>query len=603
MTASTISIPPRSAIAHAHTWSIESVFASRQDWAAAMAHLAIEVSIFADHYKGYLAQGPDALADVLETRDDLRNRAHIAYIYASMIEAVDTSDPEGMAAMGQVQGLWANVNAAFSFVDPEILTVGREKITEWAGEESRLTQYIFYFDNLFRMAPHVRSAEVEETLGILSQPLNGVRNTGQILRDSELKFAPASTASGDELPVSQGTYHTLLGNPDREARRTAFERYTDQFLAYQNTLASNLLVNMRRSVAEARIRRYGSALEMVLAPQNLPNSVFHNLIETFRRHIPTWHKYWAIRRRALGVETLRHHDIWAPLGRTQPVIPYEQAVEHIAEGTKPLGEDYVQVLRRGCLDERWVDIYPNQNKTQGAFSMGVKGTHPFILMSYDDRITSLSTLAHELGHSMHSYYARKQQPYVYARYSLFAAEVASNFNQAMVRAHFLKTQSDPDFLRAVLEEAMSNFHRYFFIMPTLARFEYDVHTRLEQGKPVTAEYMNNLMADLFAEGYGSELVIDRDREGITWATFSHLYSDYYVFQYATGISGAHALAGQILAGKSPEPYLDFLRAGGSSYVLDELSRAGVDLGTPAPVEQTFAVLADYIDRLDKLTVS
>jgi oligoendopeptidase F len=303
------------------------------------------------------------------------------------------------------------------------------------------------------------------------------------------------------------------------------------------------------------------------------------------------------------VETLHPYDIWAPLTDSNPAVPYAQGVEWIAQGMQPLGDEYVTALRRGCLEERWVDVYPNQGKRQGAFSFGTPDTHPFIMMSYTDNLTSMSTLAHELGHSLHSYFTWKHQPFAYAEYSLFVAEVASNFNQAMTRAHLLKAQTDPAFQIPLLEEAMYNFHRYFFIMPTLARFELEVHERVERGQGLTADDLNNLMADLFTEAYGGEMHIDRDRVGITWATFGHLYSNFYVFQYATGISAAHALAAPILAGDTDAArrYVEFLSAGSSLYPVDALKHAGVDMTTPQAVETAFATMAGYVDRLETLT--
>jgi oligoendopeptidase F len=270
---------------------------------------------------------------------------------------------------------------------------------------------------------------------------------------------------------------------------------------------------------------------------------------------------------------------------------------------KPLGASYVETLRRGATEERWVDIYPNQHKTSGAYSTGWPGTHPFILMSYTDDIFSMSTLAHELGHSMHSYFSQHTQPFVYAHYGLFVAEVASNFNQAMVRAYLLEHNPDPDFQIMLIEEAMSNFHRYFFIMPTLARFELEIHQRVERGGALPADDLIALMTDLFREGYGTEVEIDDDRIGITWAQFpSHLHANFYVYQYATGISGANALAERTLEGEpgAAERYISFLKAGGSLFPLDALRLAGVDMTTTEPVERAFAVLSRMIDRLEQL---
>jgi oligoendopeptidase F len=268
----------------------------------------------------------------------------------------------------------------------------------------------------------------------------------------------------------------------------------------------------------------------------------------------------------------------------------------------PMGEEYVSILRQGCLENRWVDVYPNQGKRAGAFSAGAPGTHPFILTSYADTIFSMSTLAHELGHSMQSYFTWQNQPLVYCDYSLFVAEVASNFHQAMVRAYLLEQNDDPVFRISVIEEAMSNFHRYFLIMPTLARFELEMHQAVEAGEAPTADDMIGRLAGLFAEAYGEAMSIDRDRMGIQWAIFSHLYVDYYVFQYATGISGAHALAKRILSGErgTVGNYIRFLKTGGSLYPLDALKAAGVDLTKPDAVEETFGVLSDMVDRLEEL---
>jgi oligoendopeptidase F len=439
-------------------------------------------------------------------------------------------------------------------------------------------------------------------MGLAQDAFSGPYLTQSKLTDSDFRFAPATSAEGGEVELTQGTLDDILSSADREARRTAWQNYHDQYLAYKNTLAANLSTSIKQNVLQAQVRRYPSTLEMALFENNIPTEVFHNLLETFQRHCSVWERYWNVRRRALGVDTLHTYDIWAPLTAESPRVPYEQAVEWIAEALSPLGDAYVETLRRGCLEQRWVDVYPNKGKTSGAFSAGAQGTHPFIVMSYVNDAGSMGTLAHELGHSMHSYLTWETQPPVYADYSLFAAEVASNFNQAMMRAYLLQQDISRELKIAVIEEAMANFHRYFLEMPTLAMFEWEMHKRAEQGQGLTADSMIDYLADRFATAYGDEMQLDRQRDGIRWATFSHLYADYYVYQYATGISGANALARRVLSGESgaADAYLGFLKAGGSQYPLDALKAAGVDLSTPEPVEAAFAMLSDLIEQLDEL---
>ncbi|MFZ1768790.1 MAG: oligoendopeptidase F, partial [Caldilinea sp.] len=551
-----------------------------------------------------LGEGPDVLAEWLAHFQDLLKDTQRLVMYASLDYSTDTNNQAAAARTAQATTLAATVQAAVSFAEPELMGIGFDVLRAWQQTHPPLAIYAHYFDNLERMSAHVRSAEIEELLGQVEDPFRTAANTHGILTNSEIPFATAHASDASQtFEVTHGALGALLGSPDREVRRTAWESYADGHLAYKNTMANALAAGVKQDVFRARARRYASSLEAALTPPNISTTIFHNLIETFRRNLPTWHRYWRLRRQVLGVQTLYEYDIKAPLTKDKIEVRYPQAVTWICEGMAPLGEEYVDVLRRGALEQRWVDIYPNKGKRLGAFSYGGPGTHPFIMMSYNDDIFSLSTLAHELGHSLHSYYSWRTQPTIYGRYTLFAAEVASNFNQALVRDYLLRTQSDRAFQVAVIEEAMSNFHRYFLIMPTLARFELEVHERTERGEALTSTVLNELMADLFAEGYGADLAMDRARTGSTWAQFStHLYSNFYVYQYATGIAGANALAQGVLAGKegAVERYLDFLHAGGSRYPLDALQRAGVDLTTPAPVDAAFAVLADYVDRLETL---
>jgi oligoendopeptidase F len=593
-------VPPRSQIDPRFTWNATNVFASDEAWETEAK--ALEQSLpEMKHYQGRLAEGAALLLQALQMVDSLLHRANKLELYAGMSHSVETTDQAAAAMVSRAQSIKGQTLATVAFIMPEIVALGYDRIQPWLAEEEALAVYRHYLDNLFRLQAHIRSVEVEEVLGMLADPFAGVAHTESMLTDADFNFKPALDSDGRELDLTQSSIDDHMANPDREVRRTAWEHYCDTYLAFKNTLASNLVTSIKQNVLLSRARRHPSSLQAALSSDNIPPEVFYNLLDVFRRNLPTWHRYWRVRRQALGVASLHPYDIWAPLVE-KVELPYEQTVDWICQGMAPLGEEYAAVMARGLRQERWVDVFPNQGKRAGAFSWGAPGTHPFIVMSYTRDVYGLSTLAHELGHSMHSYYAWQSQPLVYTDYSLFVAEVASNFNQALVRAHLLATNSDRTFQIQIIEEAMANFHRYFFIMPTLARFELEVHERVERGEGVTADDMNALMTELFQEGYGGEMEIDADRIGITWAQFSHLYADYYVFQYATGISAAHALAGPILEGRAgaAEAYLDFLRAGGARYPLDILKAAGVDLTTPAPVEETFAVLSQLVERLEQL---
>jgi oligoendopeptidase F len=600
MTPST-SLPDRSQAPIEQTWDLESIYPTPAAWEEACRQLESQLPALSA-FQGRLAEGPQTLLsflDLFQESGALMNRIHT---YAFNAYSVDTGNPAASARVGQSRSLYARHAAAIAFLNPELLAIGFERLGEWLDSTPQLAFFAHYLQRLSERRQHIRSGEVEEVLALTSDPFSGPYSIYSMLNNADLTFQPAVDSRGESLEVGQSSLGGLLTHPDREVRRSAWQNYADAYLAFKNTFAATLTGAVKQDVFTARTRGYPSALHASLESNYIPVEVFHNLIEVFQRNLPTWQRYWRLRRGALGFDELHVYDLKAPLTGAKPAVSYEQAVVWIVEGMAPLGDEYVSVLRRGCLEERWVDRALNRGKREGAYSSGAYGTHPFILMSYAGDLFSLSTLAHELGHSMHSYYSRRSQPFINSQYGLFVAEVASNFNQALVRDYLMHTQTQRDFQLALIEEAMSNYHRYFFIMPTLARFELEVHTRAEQGAPLSAAVLIDLMAELFKEGYGDEVVFDKQRIGVTWAQFGHMYMNFYVYQYATGISGAHALTGRVISGEpgAAQDYLGFLKAGGSLYPLDALRLAGVDLTSPAPVERAFANLADLVDRLEGL---
>ena len=596
-------VRPRNKMVKKYTWNAESVFPSTKAWEKEIREIVKDIPAI-KKFQGKLGKDPSVLIRALTAYEKLISRAQTAAMYAVFLYNVDTTNQQSAGMRSKAQGMFGQVASAVSFIQPELLEIGRKKIDRWIRDNGKLAVYKHSLDDLFRKQAHVRSAEVEEILGLVSEPLSGASTSTSMLTNADFKFGRIQDSKGKLIDITQGNFDSqLMHLADRTARKTAYQTYMDQYVAHKNTLAANLATSIQANVFLMRARNHKDTLSASLFDLNIPTSVFHNLIDTFKRNLPVWHRYFEIRRKALGLRKVAYYDMWAPIVRKKVKVPYEKAVDLISQSLAPMGREYVATLRKGALKDRWVDVYPNQGKSHGAFSSGSPGTHPFIMMSYTDEVSSMSTLAHELGHSMHSYLTWKNQPFAYTDYSLFIAEVASNFHQAMMRGHLLNSNISRHFKLALIEEAVGgNFFRYFFQMPTLARFELETHERVERGEPLTADSMIDLMADLFAEGFGPRFDMDRERVGMTWATFGHLFADYYVYAYATGISGANAAAGRILRNEpnAVDDYLGFLKSGSSDYSLNVLQKAGIDLTTPDVVEETFAVMEGYIDQMEEL---
>ena len=595
------SLHPRYEVPIEETWNLENIFNTVQDWESAKDEVHAALPSLAE-FQGRLSEGPQVLGDFFELYEKTIRKASKVLVYGMLSMATDTTDQEAQAYAGQGQSTFVQLNAATSFLNPELMALGFDTLRDWIKKDDRLKDLGHFIDELEREKEHIRSNEVEQVLALSGEPFSDFFKAYNAITNADLRFEDAYASDGSALEVGQSSIGSLLTHQDRKVRQTGFENYADGYLSFKNTLASIQLGAIHRDIFNAKNRNYNSSLETSLGANNIPMDVFHALIDTFKENLPTWHRYWRVRRKALSYDHLHVYDIKAPLKEDAPQIPFEKAIALITAGLAPLGKDYVDTLKKGALEERWVDRARNRGKRQGAFSSGVYDTNPFIMMSYADDVFSLSTLAHELGHSMHSYLTWQNQPFVYSHYSLFVAEVASNFHQAMVRDYLFKTQDDPNYQLALIEEAMSNFHRYFFIMPTLARWELAVHERAEGGKPLNADIMMDICSQFFAEGYGDNVVYDKAQIGITWAQFQHMYMNFYVYQYATGISAAHALAKKIQQGEdgAVERYLNFLRTGGSVYPLEALQLAGVDMTSSEPVKAAFAVMASYVDRLEEL---
>ncbi len=597
-------IPERASVDPLYTWDAESIFATPEAWEAAAAALPAEIEAL-DSFRGKLSEGAETLLAWFGAYEaSLRNLQDL-FQYSMMFSAVDTSNQEAAARGAVAGGLYGKWMAACAFAEPEILSIGMDTLEAWMQSSADLAIYRHRLQLLEEGRKHVCSPEVERLLGQTEDIFGGVGTVHSLLSDSEIVFRAAIDSQGNAHEVIQPTIHNLLASPDRALRQAAWESYADGYLAYKKSLAACFSTCVKQNVFKATARNYPSAVAQSMHSMNMPVDVFHSAINAYRANVGIWHRYYALLKRILGVDVLRPWDIKAPIAATSPEVPYSTSIEWICDAMAPLGAGYVDPMRQGLEQDRWVDVYPNRGKNMGAFSSGHQGARPFIFMSYDNKLTGMSTLAHELGHSMHSWLAWQNQPFVY---SGCGSEVPSNFNQALTRAHLLKTVPDKNFQVALIEEAMSNFHRYFLIMPVISAFELEVHTRTEQGQALTANALNSLMTELLAEAYGPSMDLTGCEEqlGSMWAQFpTHIYGGFFMILYTIGIAGAHALAEPILDGDSDaaQRYLEYLKGGAARTELDGLKHAGLDITSPEPINSAFKVLEGMIDKLESAYAS
>jgi len=599
------SLPKRADVAPEQTWDIESIFATAADWEASYSAVSARTGEL-DVYHGRLGESADTLLEALVRRDALIADVWQLALYANMRVAEDATNGASLALNDRADGLFSRIEAAAAFVEPEILSIDPEMLAGWVKSTTGLREYAHYLDKLGRQRPHVRSAEVEQVLAMASEPLATFSSVRTALSEADLKLGTIEDAHGAKVELGQGSLAEYIHNADRRVRQAAWETSADAYLSMKNTFAANYSGAVKRAVLMARAHNYESALAASLSPNAIPLEVFHNLLDTVWKNFPTWQRYFRVRAKLLGIDQAHAWDISEspiqPAGAPpQRKIGFNEGIDIVSASLAPLGADYVRTVQQG-VEDRWVDYAVNAGKVGGAFSTGMPGHHPFIMMSWHDDLGSVSTLIHEIGHSLHSHHTWNNQPLVYSSYSMFVAEVASNMNQALMGAHLLETVDDPYFLTTVIEERMGNNLRYLFTMPILARFELETHTSIEHGEALTAEGLIELMADLYAEAYGDAVALDRQRQGITWARFPHLFANYYVFQYATGIAAAAQLAQQVRSG-GPEAaarYIEFLKTGDADYPVEALKKAGIDMSTPAPIQAAFDILAGYVDRLEQL---
>ncbi|HLY29864.1 MAG TPA: oligoendopeptidase F, partial [Ktedonobacterales bacterium] len=495
-----------------------------------------------------------------------------------------------------------DLNAISAYMTPEILSLPQEKIDAFLAEEPGLAVYRHALDEINRQRPHVLSAEMEGLLAQAAEMGASPERIFEMLNSADMKLPVVHDEHGAEVQLTQGNYGTrFLENQNRDVRREAFQAMLGTYQKYRNTFGATLAAQVKRDIFFARARHYDSSLQAALDPSNIPVSVYDNLIATVDANLPLLHRYLTIRKRALGVDDLHMYDLYVPLAReVEYKVAYTEAQVQVARALEALGEDYVTPLREG-FRSRWIDVLENEGKRSGAFSWGSYGTQPFVLLNYQESMDSMFTLAHEMGHSMHSYFTWRTQPYPYSSYTLFVAEVASTLNEALLTDYLLKTTDDKALRLYIVNHALETYRGTLYRQTLFAEFEREAHARAEAGEALTPELMSEIFRKLNDKYYGPVVTVD-DLIEIEWARIPHFYSSFYVYQYATGISASAALARQIISEGAPAVarYKRFLSSGSSDYSINLLRDAGVDLSTPQPIQAALDTFGRYLDELETL---
>ncbi len=593
------SVPERSEIDEEYKWDLESVYATDEEWESAYETVTDRIEEFAA-YEGRAVEDAGTVLEVLTLRDELMCEVSTVASYARMRSDENTTDQACQAMFARAQSLAADANSAASFIEPELQSLTREEFEAFLEAEPDLETYDHYVGDVLRMKPHTRSAEVEALLADLGEVTGATGDVYNMLSNADMEFPTVEDRDGEGVEITQSNVVNLLKRPDRDFRQRVYEAYFDEWESMRNTVATTYKNSVKADVKLARARNYDTAREAALDGPNVPVDVYDTLVETVDDNLEKLHRHAELKRRALEVDELRMWDIYMPLtGGEGPDVGYDEACEYIVDALAPLGEEYQSRVAEG-LESRWVDVYENAGKQSGAYSGGTYDTQPFILMNYQDDISSMYTLAHELGHSMHSELTKEEQPYVYSGYEIFVAEVASTVNEALLTNHLLETVEDEQFRRHVLNEFVERVRSTLYRQTLFAQFEHEAHELEEAGEPLTADRLDELYRGL-KETYYEPAAVD-DRIAREWMRIPHFYRAFYVYQYATGISAALAIVENIEEDgeDAAADYLEFLRRGSREYPLELLRIAGVDMSSSEPVERALETYGRRLEEFEAL---
>ncbi len=586
-----------------YKWAIEDLYKDDEDWKRDYELLKSRIPELTK-FRGRLGESAEVLLSMQKLSDELNQLLEKVYVYANqrLHENTDNSTYQNLAS--QAQGLLVEFSESLSFVEPELMELPDGIIETFLDENEELSAYRQYFENIIRQKKHVLPTEQEQLLAAMGEVAESPKDIFSMFNNADIRFPEITGEDGHPVQVTHGRYMSLMQSRNRQVRKDAFEAMYGVYGDWRNTLAAMYRANVKQEAFLAKAHKYTSDLEAALDGSHIPVKVYEQLIEAVHESMPLMYRYMKLRKKLLGVEELHMYDLYVPvIEQDHSEIPFEQAKKTVLEGLAPMGEEYLHLLREG-FDHGWIDVYENQGKRTGAYSWGAYGTHPYVLLNYQGTLHDVFTLAHEMGHALHSWYSDEHQPYIYAGYRIFVAEVASTCNEALL-IHYLMEQSkkagDQKKTMYLMNYFLEQFRTTLFRQTMFAEFEKITHGLQEQGETLTADRLCEIYYDLNKLYFGEEICVDQEI-AMEWARIPHFYTPFYVYQYATGFSAAIALSKQILEQGAPavEQYKKFLKGGSSMYPLELLKMAGVDMEQKAPVQDALAVFAQYLDEMERL---
>jgi len=596
-------IPQRSDIEDEYKWNLTDIYPTIENWEKDFQFVEENLGKF-NVFRGKLGKSGKEILKCFKLDEKVSKSIENLYVYAYLNKDSDTRVSEFQGLADRAASLYTKYGEAVAFIEPELQKVSENKLKKFVSKTKGLEVYSHYFDDLIRQREHTLSEKEEELLAMAGELYRAPSKIHEALTEADLVFPMVVNEEGDSVRLTRGRYYLMLLSEDPEVRRRAFLARTEAFDKIKNTNAATLASSLKKDHFLSRARKYNSTLEMSLSYDNVPIEVYDNLLETVYNHAGSLNRYMELRKKVMGLDEIHLYDTAVPIVEDVDVkVSYKEAKNILEKAFQPLGEEYVNKIKE-ALSSRWIDVYETEGKATGAYSWGTYTSHPYMLMNYNGTMNHMFTLAHELGHSMHSFYSNTNQPYATADYKLFVAEVASTFNENLLLDYLMKNTDDEKEKLVLLDQWINNFLGTVFTQVIFGEFERTAHQMVQDGEPITVESLNKIVHDIDTKWYGASTIID-EGYALNWGRISHYYRTFYVYKYATSLCASTALAKSVLDGEEGaiDKYMNFLKSGGSDYPIELLKKAGVDMSSPEPIEQAMQLFDSLVIQMEELLLN